>query len=137
MRRLPPMPSRTAIRWLLWAACWSFCLLASRLAHAAAPMCDERGASAIAPTPVLQARDVKIDAGTPLGCDVSVVIVARPGWRAHQRAVVVTDSFDDAWVRPTPHGLPRSTSGRNLALSLQSLPVSAEHGRGVFRPPRG
>ena len=137
MRRLPPMPSRTAIRWLLWAACWSFCLLASRPAHAAAPMCDERGASAIAPTPVLPARDVKIDTGAPLGCDASVVMVARPGWRAHQRAVVVADSFDDAWVSPKSHPLPRSTSGRDLACTLISSPVSAEHGRGVFRPPRG
>jgi hypothetical protein len=131
------MPSRTAIRWLLWAACWSFCLLASRPAHAVAPMCDERGASAIAPTPVLPARDVKIDAGAPLGCDAPVAIVAGPGWRAHQHVVVVADGFEDAWVRPTVHGLPEMTSGSDLARSLLSLPVSSEHGRGVFRPPRG
>src|SRR6266481_2902381 len=111
IRRLAPMTLRSTIRWLVWASCWTVALLAGRTARAAAPMCDERGLSIIAPAPVLPARDVKIDAGLPLGCDAPAIGVAPLGPRARSQTVVVDDGFDEAWVRPAAERVPTLTPG--------------------------
>jgi hypothetical protein len=137
IRRFAPMTLRSTIRWLIWVSCWTVALLAGRTARAAAPMCDDRGLSAIAPAPVLPARDVKIDAGLPLGCDVPAIGVAPLGPHARSQTVVVEDGFDDAWVRPAAERLPMLAQGHAFAISAVLLPVSPGFGRGVFRPPRG
>ncbi len=62
------MPFRPFLRWLLLVACTTVGLLASRGALAAAPMCDERGASVVAPTPHLPAADERLEAVPPLEC---------------------------------------------------------------------
>jgi hypothetical protein len=99
-------------------------------------MCDERGLSAIAPAPVLPARDVKIDGGLPLGCDAPAIGVAPLGPRARSHGVVVDDGFNEAWVRPVPERLPTFAPNRQFASLAILLPVSAGYRRGVFRPPR-
>ena len=100
-------------------------------------MCDERGASAIAPPPILQARDVKIDAA-PFGCDGPDFVMARVVARARTSGGVVVDdiAFQEAWVRPATERLPSPMSGQALAGAQDPFPASSAHVRGVFRPPR-
>jgi hypothetical protein len=124
---------------MLWALSWTVVLLASRTASAVAPICDERGASAIAPPPVLQARDVKIDSGYPIGCDAPIFSMAALAHRFHAGAqhVARDGGFDDAWVRPAVVPLPKLGTG-DLSLSFTALlPPSPGFCSGVFRPPRG
>ena len=42
--KVPPL-----FRWVVWLSCLGALLLSGRMARAAAPMCDERGASVAAP----------------------------------------------------------------------------------------
>jgi len=130
------MTVRWTIRWLVWASCCVVVLFADRTARAAAPMCDERGLSAIAPTPVLPARDVKIDGGLPLSCDTPAIGVAPLAPRARSHGVVVDDGFNEAWVRPAPARMPAFAPNDDFESSAVLLPVSAGYHRGVFRPPR-
>jgi hypothetical protein len=126
------------IRWMTWACAWTLVLLVSRSAGAAAPICDERGASAIAPPPVRQLRDVKIDAGFPLGCEAPLPARAAFGPRGGgQPQPVVTDGgFDDTWVRPSAPRIPRRPAAKAPGASTMMLPASAGFARDVFRPPR-
>jgi hypothetical protein len=126
------------IRWMTWACSWALVLLVSRTAGAAAPFCDERGASAIAPLPVLQARDVKIDAAFPLGCEAPLPVRAALGPRAggHPQPLAADTGFDDTWVRPTLPRLPKLVPDHALDGATASLPASPGYGRNVFRPPR-
>jgi len=100
-------------------------------------MCDDRGASAIAPPPVLPIRDVKIEVGAPLGCETPLMVkVAPAGPSARGQAVATGDSFDEAWMKPAPTRVSRLSSARIPAGVVLSLPPSAGYRRGVFRPPR-
>ncbi len=100
-------------------------------------MCDDRGASAIAPPPVLPVRDVKLEAGVALGCEIPLKLgIAPVGPRAHGQEVVARDSFDEAWVKPVPPKIVRLGLARAPAGIVLSLPPSAGYRRGVFRPPR-
>jgi hypothetical protein len=135
IRRLR-MALRTTLRWVLWGCCLAVVLLGARSASAAAPMCDEKGASAIAPPPVLPIRDVKIDAGAPLGCEAPPFVHSPVGPRAQGHSVVSDASFDDAWIRPGPGLTPKPSFVRACGPLAISLPPSAGYRRGVFRPPR-
>src|SRR5262245_56494411 len=64
----PNMTPRAWLKWMIWASCLVGVLLGNRPAEAAAPMCDGRGASAIAPPPILPVRDVKLQAA-PRACE--------------------------------------------------------------------
>jgi hypothetical protein len=130
------MRVRTFVRWVVWVSLWAVALLCARTARAAAPMCDERGLSAIAPTPVLPAKDVKIDAAFPLGCDAPAFNVAPAGPRARGQTAPVADGFEEVWLRPSAPRLPKLFPDQEFAASSLLVPVSAGHGRGVFRPPR-
>ena len=132
------MRSPSRFRWFLWVCCWALALSAARPAAAAAPMCDERGASMIAPPPVLLARDIRIDASTPRGgCDLATSKLLQVGTRAHpQPSLVSNDTFDEAWVRPARVGLPPPDPGATKAAALAIFPVCRGHEPGVFRPPR-
>ncbi|HEX9295309.1 MAG TPA: hypothetical protein VF881_05725 [Polyangiaceae bacterium] len=130
------MALRSMIRWFVWASCLGALFLAARPAYAVAPMCDEKGASAIAPTPVLPIRDVKIDAGRPLPCDAPDAL-APVGFRARGSSQVVQSSFDESWVPADHRGLPTLNADLLAAAVMVSLPPSAGYRRGVFRPPRG
>jgi hypothetical protein len=125
------------LRWVVWVSCLAGILLGARAARAAAPMCDDRGASAIAPPPVLPVRDIKLEAGVPLGCETPLTVTIAPlGPSARGQAVVAGESFDEAWMKPVPTKVSRLTSARVPAGVVVSLPPSAGYRRGVFRPPR-
>jgi hypothetical protein len=132
------MTPRSSLRFVLWACSWALVLVTSRTALAAAPFCDERGASAIAPPPVLEARDVRIDAGFPFGCDEAVFARATLGNRqgTGSNPVIGDGSLDEAWIRPTPVRLPKFSSAPTWTKIATPLPTSPGHGPGVFRPPR-
>jgi hypothetical protein len=130
------MTLRSFARWLVGVTLWAVALLSARTAHAAAPMCDERGLSAIAPAPVLPAKDVKIDAAFPLACDLPVFSVAPAGPRARGQTIVVVDGFEEVWLRPSEPRLPKIFPDQEFAASSLLVPVSAGFDRGVFRPPR-
>jgi hypothetical protein len=124
---------------MIWACAWAIVLLASRSASAEAPMCDERGASIIAPPPVLQARDVKIDTAFPSGCEdplSSPRAAFGPRNGAHPQPVAADSGFNDAWVRPTLPRLPKLTPRHAIDGSIALLTASPGYGRDVFRPPR-
>ena len=61
---------RVCVRRFLTFACLLAAWVVARPAAASAPMCDERGASMLAPTPVLDAPNASIDVGEQTdGCD--------------------------------------------------------------------
>jgi hypothetical protein len=125
------------LRWVVWASCLAGVLLGTRVARAAAPMCDERGASAIAPPPALPLRDVRLEAGRPLQCDSPLKMTVAPiGPSARGQAVVTGDSFEDAWIKPALTKVSRLSSAPAPGGAVVSLPPSAGYRRGVFRPPR-
>jgi hypothetical protein len=132
------MTPRSTLRFALWAFAWALVLVTSRSAFAAAPFCDERGATGIAPPPVLEARDVQIEAAVPLGCELPVF--ARAVMGRHQgngsNPVIGDGSLNDAWIRPAPARLPKIGSAPASAKITAALPASPGYGRGVFRPPR-
>jgi hypothetical protein len=130
------MTVRSILRWGVWVTCLCGVLLSAKAARAAAPMCDDRGASAIAPPPVLPIRDVKLEAGVPFGCATPLVSVAPAGPSARGQAVVTGESFDEAWMKPAPTKVSRFSTPRVPAGVVVSLPPSAGYRRGVFRPPR-
>jgi hypothetical protein len=130
------MTFRSILQGLIWASCLVFVLLGAKRAQAAAPMCDERGASAIAPPPVLPIRDVKIDTGSPLGCDDPSPAVAPLGPRARTQAVVVDESSDDACLRVEQRAMPKPAPVLFSVNAARELANSSGHERGVFRPPR-
>jgi hypothetical protein len=131
------MTVRSILRWVVWASCLAGVLLGARVAQAAAPMCDERGASAIAPPPVLPVRDTKLEAGLPLGCEPPLTVTVAPARpSARGQTVVVGDSFDEAWMKPVVPRVSRLSSALVPAGVVVSLPPSAGYRRGVFRPPR-
>jgi hypothetical protein len=134
------MTPRSAIfRWMTWACAWALILLVSRTATAAAPMCDERGASAIAPPPVMQARDVKIEAAFPFGCEGPLPVRAALGQRSssHPQPIGSDGGFDDTWVRPSLPRLPKLAPRHAIDGSTALLAAAPGYGRDVFRPPRG
>jgi hypothetical protein len=100
-------------------------------------MCDERGASAIAPPPVLPVPDVKLEPALPLGCDTPVhMSVAPVGPTAQSHAAIEGDCVEDAWLKPAPAKVTRFGSSPTPDQAVLSLPPSAGYRRGVFRPPR-
>jgi hypothetical protein len=133
------IPRSATLRWMTWACAWTLTLLVARTAGAAAPMCDERGASIIAPPPVLQARNVKLEAAFPTGCDDPFAPRAAFGPRTKGQPRPVANenkTFDDAGVRPTVPGLPELTPRHAIDGSTVLLTASPGYGRDVFRPPR-
>src|SRR3954452_9604095 len=105
----------------------------------AVPMCDERGAPAIAPSPVLPIRDVKLEAAPPQPCDYepsAILITGRP--RATRADVVTTgDSLDESWVDPqVVLGVDAPCASSVPPPLTMLLYPTAAHQRGVFRPPR-
>jgi hypothetical protein len=92
----------------------------------------------IAPAPVLQARDVKIEPSFPLGCEVPLPIRAAFGPRSggHPQPIAADGGFDDTWVRPAVPRLPKVAPDHAFDDSTASLPASPGYGRDVFRPPR-
>jgi hypothetical protein len=125
------------LRWMVWISCLACVLLGARVARAAAPMCDQRGASAIAPPPVLPVPDVKLEPALPLGCDSPVhVSVAPLGPTARSHLAIEGDAFEDAWLKPGPTKVTRFGSSPTPGQAVLSLPPSAGFRRGVFRPPR-
>jgi hypothetical protein len=133
----PHMTLRSMLRWVVWASCLAVVLLGAKAARAAAPMCDERGASAIAPPPVLPVRDVRLEAGLPLGCQTPLTVKTAPaGPSARGQAVVAGESPNEAWVKPVPTKVSRLSPARVPGGVVVSLPASAGYRRGVFRPPR-
>ncbi|HEY3595456.1 MAG TPA: hypothetical protein VGL13_16325 [Polyangiaceae bacterium] len=113
-------------------------LLTSRPAAAAAPMCAENGASAIAPPTVLPARDVRLESATPNSCDDGPrAPVAAPAPSARQKpSAPSNDAPADAWVRPVTFILTTPTGDRVGAVQLFYSGPAQGHERGVFRPPR-
>jgi hypothetical protein len=101
-------------------------------------MCDENGASTIAPPPIMPARDVRLESGGPVGCEKEQhARVAATGPSARQPIPTSTNDVPvEAWIRPSVFDLTKlraSISGR--IPTFDSGPTSS-HARGVFRPPR-
>ena len=129
------------MRWVVWGACLVVVLLGSRNAKAstAVPMCDEKGASAIAPAPVLPIRDVRLEAAQPLSCDdIDTVAVISDGPRAGSSAPVVIDHDSiETWLRPPTSPSLRAGSARARPSTPNSFQLPLGFRRSVFRPPRG
>jgi len=130
------MTLRSFVRWII-SACWVAVVLGGgRQAQAAAPMCDERGASMIAPPPVLPAVDAKLDVGLPLGCDLTSDGVLALGPRARGQAVVIDKMPDQACVRTVASPIAQPDNELLSGVTAARLSASPGFGRGVFRPPR-
>ena len=138
---MPPLRAKMRIcatmRWLIWGWSLAFVLLGARAARAAAPMCDEKGASVIAPSPVLPIRDVRIEEGSPVGCDDTLISVTpmSPGARSH--SVLARESLtQDAWMKPPGPSLFHRSSTRAPATVSEGRAPAQDHRPTVFRPPR-
>jgi hypothetical protein len=131
------MPSRLFFQRLLFSVCLALALFGTRAAWAAAPICDERGASAIAPPPVLPIRDVRLEPSSPLAC-LELDDVDGPAFvtRDASRIPTADGVAADAWIVP-PVSPPLPVPSTIAAVDRDvtgALPLG--HRSSVFRPPR-
>jgi hypothetical protein len=129
-----PRPLANWLVGLLGAAMVLFGLAAP--AHAVAPMCDDRAASAIAPTPIDPLPDLSWEPGMPWPC-IPVFMplgfaLLQPG---DASPTVKPTAALDALTIVRPSALPKPGSASGLAAD-ESLPPSKGFAMGVFRPPR-
>jgi len=106
-------------------------------AYASAPLCDPRGATAIAPAPQLQQPLTSIDVGTPGddGCrEYAVTVRTVNDGRAPAPASPST-SFDSAVPSTTPLVLASPCASRRAAWDAREGERPGEQSR-VDRPPR-
>ncbi len=124
-----------AIGLLALVSAWSRPAFASDAAQRWAPYCDDRGATAVAPPPALEAPDeaIRRAAASPCAADeLALHAVASQGHRSHPR--VASDG---------PHGLvPRALRlapppGERLTDPAMVLPVTSDERVRLERPPRG
>jgi hypothetical protein len=132
------MPFRPFAYRLIWTLCLALALFGARSAEAAAPICDERGASAIAPPPVLPIRDVRAEAAPPPICpDFETDTDGAAFVPGGSRPIPTPDSAAvDAWIATGPANLPRAAASLSLTLRSAPLALAPGHRPSVFRPPR-
>jgi hypothetical protein len=140
MRRPPGTMRPVLIRALLALACAVLVLGSARAASAAVPLCDVRGASGIAPAPVLPVRDARIDGAGPAtgSCqDEPASGIALRSGRSGPSAPEGHEAApgDTATVgAPTPFPRNAPFPGRRAHAARHPLP--AAHAPGVYHPPR-
>lgn len=131
-----PRVVRAAVLCAAFAATMLAVMTLTRPAHAApAPFCDDRGATALAAPPALEAPDVAIRRVRVTGCnlDFDVLMASLSPW--HGKASATADA-------PGPVGLiaaqvtAPSDSTPLLATEPPGRPCVGARGR-VERPPRG
>jgi hypothetical protein len=128
------------IRSFVWGFCLAIVLFGARTASAAAPMCDETASSRIAPPPILEIRDIKLEAGSP--CDVAPVgetpvTVAPIDSRAPASPPVNSDAVaTEAWVRPIETKILPPMTRENMVRPASAVSGKPGFAQGVFRPPR-
>jgi len=121
--------------------CLVVLLAVPRVASAAAPICDERGASAIAPPPILAVPDVKLEQGDwPVACDLETdrLAAAPPSRRAAGPGTprIGPTPIDALAIAPMPaYGFPRWQKGDRYRQPV--APIHSGFAPDVFRPPRG
>jgi hypothetical protein len=123
---------RTAIFAGLMLAFWTL----ARPAHAAlAPFCDDRGATALAPPPALEAPDEAIQRAAAPPCETDTPISGLTLGQAHARVrAVPADAVPADAVAPLPP-LPHLAS-EPFAFVARDLPPQAGVRYRVERPPR-
>lgn len=126
-------------RWLLLVACALVALVAARPARAAAPICDERGMSAIAPPPVLPVADVRFESAPAgpvcLEADLALegVAVATDGAPAPaQEAPTIVEGA----LAASTKGLARFRGDPLPRPAAETTEIRSGFARGVFHPPR-
>jgi hypothetical protein len=128
---------RTAIFAGVMLALW----LVGRPAHAAsfAPFCDDRGATALAPPPALEATDeaVRRAATRPCDADTEAPVFGLALQSAHR--IVRTFSADATPAAPPapPRVLPTPLLDGPIAFVARETPPQAGVRYRVERPPRG
>jgi hypothetical protein len=131
--------ARPLSRWLLLAACALVALVVARPARAAAPICDERGMSAIAPPPVLPVADVRLESApsgpvcleADLGLDGVAVAIDGVPVPPHDPPTPIDGAMASSMTqlaRFRGEALPREAD--------EAAPVRSGFARGVFHPPR-
>ncbi len=128
---------RRALRAVLFAVVTIALWTVARPAQAMpAGFCDDRGASAVAPNPLLEAPDVAIQrariAPTCDGEEVQLGTAVTPG---HGVLVIASASADPALPSATPAVLPASGSPRTFV--PQAQPRADGVTSSLDRPPRG
>jgi hypothetical protein len=109
-------------------------------ARASAPFCDPRGATMIAPAPVLQSRQTSLDAAAPAAedpsCDVGVPAVRT--WHTERAPSPERSHSSATSVAVPPAAHPRLESPHRVSRAPRESAGSdrvGEHAR-VDRPPR-
>jgi hypothetical protein len=131
---MSPCPLAAWIAGLLCAAVIFFGLAAP--ARAAAPMCDDRAASAIAPPPIDPLPDLRWEPGMPRPCVPAFMplgfALLQPG---DASATARPSTVQDALVTVRPAALAKRGSAHSTA-APESVLLSNGFPRSVFRPPR-
>jgi len=127
---------RLLLRGILFAAVW---LAVMTVAHPAsaewAPLCDDRGASAFAPPPLLEAAPDVITRAARSSCDRDDSAPLSAVRRTHDR-VRLTDSDGDAALLAAVLGVRAPPLGMANEASVEiERPHATVHAR-VERPPR-
>jgi hypothetical protein len=133
-----PMALARLLRAVLVAGVWLAVLTVARPAHAAwAPLCDDRGASALAPPPLLQAPEDVITRASNARCDRDAASLLSTLRRGHERVDSPDPDGDAALPAATiPVLLQQSRSATSTPAREIERPPSAMRAR-VERPPRG
>lgn len=127
-------------RWILLAACALVALVVARPAMAAAPICDDRGMSAIAPPPVLPIADVRLESAPagPLCLEADFALdgfaVATDGAPApppDAPAIV-----EGAAITPTRSDLVRFRGELLPRAAAETTEIRPGFPQNVFHPPR-
>jgi hypothetical protein len=129
------MAARHDFRWFFWASCVLAALFCTRPARADAPMCDARGMSVNAPSPVTPIGDARVESTAAPICRTATMV--RLGHRVQRGATVVESSIAlDGWLKIERAHLPKPLASKITSATAPSLMKSAGHGDAVFRPPR-
>jgi len=127
------MPARWLVR---WSVCLAIGLALAATAWAAAPICDERGASSIAPPPILPAHDVRLEAGFALFC-IDFDVFGPGDTSVAPGPPQAPDELTSDYCVPMAQAWPSTPrSGRLTVSPFVSVGRAAGHRPGVFHPPR-
>jgi hypothetical protein len=130
------MPLRLLAHRLLFCICFAIALFGARSAQAAAPICDERGASAIAPIPVLPIRDVRLDLASPAVC--FELETYGPGFVPGDSSPAPTADgapHEASTAQSLTNVIPAEEEGASPLLAV-TFALPPGHRPCVFRPPR-
>lgn len=114
--------------------------LVTRSASAAVPLCDERGASAIAPLPPLPVRDVRVDEAQrgSLCVEAAALLEMDAPSSDDGRSIARVDAVLEPATPVPPPWIPAAKETSRPDARTEGVLLAPRHGhaRGVFHPPR-